>query len=128
MAKLKTFSNREARRLHAEAVEIEINSANKGNKQLAVRAKLLKIKAETVERGGSFALKEIVNGKSKGRSVTEWRQVEKLAPECFRGPRSEQWLWLMLDELGIAISGGARYAGPMTATLKIKQEPQEEPK
>lgn len=121
MAKLKTFSNPEARRLFAEAVEIETNAANKGNKQLAVRAKLLKIKAETVERGGSFALKEIVNGKSKGRSVLEWRQVERLAPECFKGPRSDQWLWLMLDELGITISGGTRYTGPMTAVLAKKE-------
>lgn len=121
MAKLKTYSNREARRLYAEAVEIETNSANAGNRQLAAKAKILKIKAETVERGGSFALKEIVNGKSKGRSVTEWRQVEKLAPECFRGPRSEQWLWLMLDELGIAISGGTRNTGPLTATTAKKE-------
>lgn len=118
MPKLKTYSNRESRRLYAEAVEIEINSANKGNKQLAAKAKLLKIKAEATERGGSFVLREIVNGKSKGRSVTEWRHVERLAPECFRGPRSDQWLWLMLDELGIVVSGGTRNTGPTTATLK----------
>ncbi len=121
MSKHKPYSNREARRLYAEAVEIETNSANAGNKRLAVKAKLLKIKAEAVERGGSFVLKELVNGKSKGRSVMEWRQVASLAPECFKGPRSDQWLWLMLDELGIAISGGTRYAGPMTATLTKKE-------
>ncbi len=121
MAKLKTFSNPEARRIYAGAVEIEINAENKGNKQLAAKAKLLEIKAEAVERGGSFALKEIVGGKSKGRSVLEWRQVERLAPECFKGPRSDQWLGLMLDELGITISGGTRYAGPMTATLTKKE-------
>lgn len=121
MAKLVTYNNREARRLYTEAVEIEINSASKGDKQLAVKAKLLKIKAEAVERGGSFALKEIVRGKSKGRSVLDWRQVESLAPECFRGPRSDQWLWLMMDELGISISGGTRNTGPSTATLAKKE-------
>lgn len=121
MPKLKTYSNRESRRFYAEAVEIEINSANKGNKQLAAKAKILKIKAEATERGGSFVLREIVNGKSKGRSVPEWRQVESLAPECFRGPRSEQWLWRMLDELGLAISGGTRNTGPLTATMKEKE-------
>lgn len=122
MAKLKTYSNREARRLYAEAVEIETNAANKGNKQLAAKAKLLKIKAEAVERGGSFPLKEIVSGKSTGRSVLDWRQVESLAPECFRGPRSDQWLWLMMDKLGIVISGGTRNTGPLTATLVNKKE------
>lgn len=117
MAKIKSYSNREARRLHAEAVEIEINSANKGDKQLTAKAKLLKIKAEVVERGGSFTLKELVKGKSKGRSVLEWRQIERLAPECFQGPRSDQWLWRMIDELGMVISGGTKRTGPMTATL-----------
>jgi hypothetical protein len=80
---------------------------------------LLEIKAEATERGGQCSLRR--NGKKTGGSISQWKQIETLAPECFKGPRSEQWLWDMMDELGITISGGTPRTGPLTASLIEKK-------
>ncbi|HSN23443.1 MAG TPA: hypothetical protein VLS45_04630 [Methylomicrobium sp.] len=82
----------------------------------AVAAALMQIKADALENG-KCPLREAVNGKNTGRKIPAWAQIERLAPECFRGPRSEQWIWQMMDSLGIVISGGTPQTGPLTATL-----------
>jgi hypothetical protein len=87
----------------------------------AVMAALMQIKASALENG-KCPLREIVNGRNTGRKIPEWAQIERLAPECFKGPRSEQWVWLLTDELGIEISGGKSNTGPLTATLVQKRE------
>lgn len=97
MAKIKTYTNPDA-----------ISTA--------VMAALMQIKADALEHG-KCPLREAVNGKNTGRKIPAWAQITRLAPECFRGPRSEQWLWQMMDELGIVISGGTPQTGPLTATL-----------
>lgn len=101
MAKIKTYTKSDAIRT-------------------AVVAALMQIKADTLENG-KCPLREAVNGKNTGRKIPAWAQIERLAPECFRGPRSEQWLWQMMDKLGIVISGGTPQTGPLTATLAEKE-------
>ena len=87
----------------------------------AVKAALMQIKAD-VQENGKCPLTEIVNGKSTGRKIPAWEQIERLAPECFKGPRSEQWFWLLADELGIEISGGKSNTGPLAATLVQREK------
>lgn len=100
MAKIKTYTKSDAIRT-------------------AVVAALMQIKADALENG-KCPLREVVNGKNTGRKIPAWAQITRLAPECFQGPRSEQWLWQMMDNLGIVISGGTPQAGPLTATLAEK--------
>lgn len=100
MAKIKTYTKSDAIRT-------------------AVVAALMQIKADALEHG-KCPLRETVNGRNTGRKIPAWAQIEHLAPECFRGPRSEQWLWQMMDKLDIVISGGTPKAGPLTATLAEK--------
>jgi hypothetical protein len=117
---IKTYSNPSARRTYAEALGIEMDAANSGDRIAAVKAAILKIKAEAMERGGQCPLRRIAKGKKAGGSIPPWKRVERLAAECFKGPRSEQWLWDMLDEMGIVISGGTPRTGPLTATMSKK--------
>lgn len=97
MAKIKTYTKPDAIRTAAAAA-------------------LMQIKADALENG-KCPLREAVNGKNTGRKIPAWAQITHLAPECFRGPQSEQWLWQMMDGLGIVISGGTPQTGPMTAKL-----------
>lgn len=88
----------------------------------AVMAALMQIKAIALESSnGKCPLNEMRAGKSTGRKILAWAQIEHLAPECFRGPRSDQWIWLLADELGVEISGGKSNTGPLTATLTKKE-------
>lgn len=101
MAKIKTYTKSDAIRT-------------------AVVAALMQIKADALENG-KCPLKKAVNGKNTGRKIPAWAQITHLAPECCRGPQSEQWLWQMMDKLGIVISGGTPQTGPLTATLMDKE-------
>jgi hypothetical protein len=102
MAKLKTYTKQEATRI-------------------SVKSALLEIKATAIEYG-SCPLYEIRNGRSTGRRIPEWEQIVHLAPECLQGPRSERWLWELVDKVGIVIDGGKPRKGPLTAYLVENKE------
>lgn len=88
-------------------------------RQLQIRGLGYLLLAAITEAGGTLKL---AGDKRGSKQHPAWRELRKVAPECFKGPRSDQRLWMMIDDLGIVISGGTSRTGPLTAALKEKRE------
>lgn len=96
-------------------------------RQLQIKGLGIMLLAAIVESGGVL---ELAGGKKGSKQHPVWREIQKVAPECFlkgcNRERSEQWAHLILDSLGIVRSGGLAHSGKLIATIAPK--PQEEPK
>lgn len=88
--------------------------------QVAAMAWLLR--GAAIENDGAVKLR---TGKGKFLNPA-YAKLSELAPQCFKGERSNQLVWDLLDSMGLEQVGGK--AGMGGKMLKIKQEPQEEPK
>ena len=74
---------------------------------LEVLSLLIGLKAAAMKRRGVLPLR---TGPGRGLNPS-WGQIKKMAPECFRAERSEQWVWEMMDSLRLTITGGLQGEG-----------------
>lgn len=88
-------------------------------RQLQIKGLGIILLAAIVEAGGTL---ELAGEKKGSKQHPAWREIKKVAPECFHGERSEQWAHLIVDKLGIVFSGGRPYSGKLVATLAPEKE------
>ena len=74
---------------------------------LEVLSLLIGLKAAAMKRRGVLPLR---TGPGRGLNPF-WGQIKKMAPECFRAERSEQWVWEMMDSLRLEMTGGLQGKG-----------------